>query len=123
MTLTAQPASGYTFAGWSGGGCGTAATCTIALGTSGVSVTPSFVQTIVAKSIQVSWNPSTDSAVVGYRVYHGTASGVYAETLSTSVSSLVLKTSATGTHYFAVTSVGSSGQESTPSAEVSVAVP
>ena len=123
MTLTAQPASGYTFSGWSGGGCGTAATCTIALGISGISVTPSFVQTIVAKSIQVAWNPSTDSAVVGYRVYHGTASGVYGEVLSASSSSLVYSTSASGSHYFAVSALNSAGNESPHSAEVVVAVP
>lgn len=43
VTLTAAPASGSTFAGWSGGGCsGTGSTCTIASLTAATTVTASF---------------------------------------------------------------------------------
>jgi hypothetical protein len=42
LTLSAAPASGYTFAGWSGGGCSVSATCLITVAASG-QVTASFL--------------------------------------------------------------------------------
>ncbi|MDR2032676.1 MAG: InlB B-repeat-containing protein [Azoarcus sp.] len=44
VTLTAAPASGYTFSGWSGACSGSAATCTVTL-TANASVTATFLQT------------------------------------------------------------------------------
>jgi Divergent InlB B-repeat domain len=51
VTLSASPAAGSTFTGWSGGGCGGTSPCTVA-GNARVSVTATF--TAATKSIVVS---------------------------------------------------------------------
>ena len=72
----------------------------------------------------VSWSKSSSSSVTGYRVYYGTASGKYTQALGSGISAgNVASYAITGlpaghTYYFAVTSVGSSGAESSYSAEV-----
>jgi uncharacterized repeat protein (TIGR02543 family) len=45
VTLTASPNSGYTFTGWSGGGCSGTGTCTVAM-TTAASVTATFATTV-----------------------------------------------------------------------------
>jgi hypothetical protein len=71
----------------------------------------------------LSWTPSGDSAVVGYRVYYGTASKVYAQApgsgfFASDQSQFSLAGLPVGaTYYFAVTSIDAAGKESTFSNE------
>lgn len=71
VTLSASPASGYIFGGWSGACAGTGATCTVSM-TAARSVAASFTASgpIV---YQISWDPVVDSRVTGYRLYYSTA--------------------------------------------------
>jgi hypothetical protein len=80
---------------------------------------------LAGPSVNVTWQPSTNSGVVGYNVYYGTQSQVYTNKLSvgnltaTNVSGLVPG----ATYYFAATSYGALNQESPYSPEISYAVP
>src|SRR5258708_4676998 len=78
-----------------------------------------------AQSVSLAWDANTASDIVGYRLYTGTASGVYTQQIevgnntSTSVSNLVDGT----TYFFAVTDYNTSGVESASSNEVSYTAP
>jgi len=76
-------------------------------------------------TVNLSWNAST-SQVSGYNVYRGTVSGVYTKINSTlDPATIYADTSVVSgkTYYYAATSVNSSGQESTYSSPIQVAVP
>jgi hypothetical protein len=120
ITLTATPASGYKFAGWGWTGCAATSTCAFTMPAAAVATTPTFAA--LTRQINVSWNPSADTTVTGYRLYHGTSSGVYAETFSASSASYLMDAPSVGTHYFAVTAITSGGVESARSSEISVVV-
>jgi len=76
-------------------------------------------------TLSLAWDPSTDTSVVGYRLYEGIASESYTNVLDVgsnllvSVSGLV----AGETYYFAVTAYDATGLESTFSGEISYTVP
>ena len=72
-------------------------------------------------SVGLSWVSSPDPSVVGYKIYYGTASGVYTTSVGVgNVTSYTLSGLAFGTvYYFAATSVNGSGQESAFSNEAS----
>jgi hypothetical protein len=79
-------------------------------------------------SVALNWQASSSSDVVGYNIYRGTTSGVYA-LINTS---LVTPTSYTDssvesgqniTYYYVVTAVNSSGEESTDSNQATAVVP
>jgi fibronectin type 3 domain-containing protein len=76
-------------------------------------------------TVNLSWNSSSN--VVGYNVYRGTsANGSYSRINSTVDANTAFTDSsvATGsTYYYAATSVNASGQESSLSTPVQVAVP
>ncbi len=87
ITLTATPASGSSFAGWSGACNGTASSCaltinantavsatfSIAADTSAPSIPASISANVVsANQINLSWSASTDNVgVTGYKVFRG----------------------------------------------------
>lgn len=81
----------------------------------------------VQHSVSLSWNPSSTSNVSGYNVYRGTASGgPYAKLSSIpggGTSYLDTAVSTSHTYYYVTTAVNSSGQESSYSNQVQVAVP
>lgn len=66
----------------------------------------------------------TSTNLAGYKVYMGTASGLYGTPLDVgNVTSYVMSNLAIGnTYYFVVTSYNSSGSESLPSTEVSKSI-
>ena len=72
----------------------------------------------------VSWSAVTNTDQAGYKVYVGTASGVYGPPINVgNVTSYVLSNLAVGnTYYFAVTDYTTSGMESLPSIEVSKSI-
>jgi hypothetical protein len=77
-------------------------------------------------SVNLSWNAST-SAVVGYNVYRGTASGGPYSRVNSGLDALTAYTDGTvqagQTYYYVTTSVDGSNSESTYSNEVKVIVP
>jgi fibronectin type III domain protein/BACON domain-containing protein len=72
----------------------------------------------------LTWNPVTSTDLAGYKVYMGTASGVYGTSINAGnvtsymVSNLTLGT----TYYFVVTGYNTGGSESLPSNEVSKSI-
>jgi hypothetical protein len=81
-----------------------------------------------AATATLNWSASPSDAVVGYRVYHGTAPGHYRQAKGAGtdvglVTSHVVTGLARGTRYhFAVTAYAASGSESNYSAEASKVV-
>ncbi|MGO8837376.1 MAG: fibronectin type III domain-containing protein, partial [Limisphaerales bacterium] len=78
-----------------------------------------------AGSVNLAWNPTTDSTVVGFNIYYGGASATY-----TNEFSVGMATNATisglvpgATYYFAATTYNAAGLESPFSAEISYLVP
>jgi len=76
-------------------------------------------------SLTLAWDASTSPGVASYKLYYGTASGLYTQVMPvvdvTSV--LVQKLSEGVTYYFAMTSVDANGQESAYSGEISYQIP
>ena len=80
---------------------------------------------ILQRSITLAWDPSTDPSVVGYRVYVGSACGVYTNVIDVGAATTVSVPGLTvgATYYFAVTAYNSLGVESPSSGEISCVVP
>jgi hypothetical protein len=80
---------------------------------------------LAAQSVILTWNPSTVPMVAGYKIYYGTASHHYTNTVivgnvtTTTISGLAAGT----TYFFAATTYDSVGDESAFSNEASFAVP
>jgi hypothetical protein len=78
-----------------------------------------------AATVSLGWSPSSDTNVVGYNVYYGTASGDYTGELpagdgsDVTISNLTVGT----TYYFAATAYDAYGNESGFSAETAYTVP
>ena len=72
----------------------------------------------------LTWSPNTDTNLAGYKVYKGTASGVYGSPITVgNVTSYTVPDLVVGnTYYFAITDYNTSGVESTFSNEVSKSV-
>jgi len=87
------------------------------------------VEQATATSISLAWaapTQNTDGSVLtnlaGYKIHYGTQSGHYTQTLTLSNAGLtryVLDNLASGTYFFAITAVTSTGAESDLSGEVS----
>ncbi len=76
----------------------------------------------LSAGLSLSWDGSPDPAVTSYKVYYGTAAGVYNQAPGEglpvgNVTTYVLEGLAPGTYYIAVTGVTASGDESTYSDE------
>ncbi len=76
-------------------------------------------------SLQVSWSQSSDTNVLGYKVYYGTASQQYTNTiLAGNVTNIMVSGIQPGVrYYFAATSYNAAGWESSFSPEISYIVP
>lgn len=72
----------------------------------------------------LTWNPVTSTNLAGYKVYVGTAPGVYGTPLDVgNMTSYTVNNLSIGTtYYFAVTSYNTTGKESAPSNEVSKSI-
>jgi hypothetical protein len=71
--------------------------------------------------VTLAWNPSPSTDVAGYRVYYGTASGVYTNSVDsvTGTNTTLTGLAAGTTYYFAATAVDANGDESPFSNETS----
>jgi fibronectin type 3 domain-containing protein len=74
-----------------------------------------------ASSVTLTWNPSSDPGAVGYKVYFGSASGNYTNSITVgNVTSFIVPGLADGTtYYFAATTYDEEGDESDFSNETS----
>ena len=95
----------------------------------GVAKTCQSRDSFVAANGMVTWTKNSDPAVVGYRVYYGSAPSSYFQPSGSGFAAgnnsrfTVVNLPSGQTSYFAVTSVDSTGRESPYSAEVSKKVP
>jgi hypothetical protein len=104
------------------------ATLTLTTNCSQPQITESLTGTGVAPqyTVDLSWNASVSSSIVGYNVYRGTAVGSYTK-INSSVDSNTSYTDSTvasgTTYYYAATAVNSSGEESVYSTPLEVIIP
>jgi hypothetical protein len=80
-------------------------------------------------SAQLSWEAPTETVegtaltLEGYRVYYGTSSAAYSESIDVgNVTTTTISDLASATYYFAVTAYDTAGNESTLSGEVSALI-
>lgn len=75
------------------------------------------------EDVTLVWDPNTEVDLAGYKVYYGTASGVYASPVTISVqTTYTIKNLSPGTYFFAVTAYNTAGRESGYSNEVTKTV-
>jgi FG-GAP-like repeat/Fibronectin type III domain len=94
----------------------------VAFGSIGLLVVGSVSKAQTAASVTLAWNPPSDSSgVAGYRVYYGTSSGSYSESVNVgnTTTATVWNLAPGGIYYFVVSDYNSLGVESGPSNEVS----
>jgi len=82
------------------------------------------IQARAQNDVTLAWNPSGGQDIAGYRLYSGTASGVYTQTIEVgnTTSALVSNLTAGTKYYFVVTAYDTSNHESSPSNEVTYMV-
>lgn len=75
---------------------------------------------LFAEEALLTWDPSPDADIIGYKLYYGTASGQYPESIDVGdTTSYTISVTTPGTHYFAVTAYKLGPHESGFSNEVS----
>ena len=106
-----------------GGSASVPVTLTVAPAVTTTSPTTTTV-TGTSTTATLTWNPVTSTGLAGYKVYMGTASGVYGTSINAgNVTSYMVSNLALGTtYYFVVTGYNSGGSESLPSNEVSKSI-
>ncbi len=73
----------------------------------------------LAADVTLAWDANTEADLAGYKIYYGTAPGVYGTPVTTGLQTTFTLTDLTpGTYYFAVTAYNSAGLESGFSNEV-----
>jgi len=106
-----------------GGSASVPVTLTVApAATTSSSTTTTVTGTSTAATL--TWNPVTSTNLAGYKVYMGTASGVYGTSINVgNVTSYMVSNLTLGnTYYFVVTDYNTSDVESLPSNEVSKSI-
>ncbi len=82
-----------------------------------------FTASGLAADVTIAWDANTESNLAGYKVYYGTASGVYDTPIVLGNQTTYTITGLpAGTYYIAVTALNSSGLESGYSNEVSTTI-
>jgi Viral BACON domain/Fibronectin type III domain len=130
ITSTAQFAVAVNTTGLAAGTYSATVNITVSKGGSAsipvtLTVAPSTTTTSTSTSTTatLTWNPVTSTGLSGYKVYVGTASGIYGPPINVgNVTSYVMSNLAVGTYYFVVTGYNASGSESPPSNEVSKSI-
>ena len=133
VTLSATPATGYSFSGWSGACSGTNPACTVTL-SAARAVTATFAAP-TAGSVTLSWlspvarlntTPLTLAEIQGYKIYYGTSAANTStvvdvpggQTTERRITGL-----APGTYYFRVSAYDTRGVESQKSPAISKLIP
>jgi hypothetical protein len=82
-------------------------------------------QLCAAQTITLAWDPGAAPDIAGYRLYSGTASGVYTKVteVGNATTTAVSNLGAGTTYFFAVTAYNTAGLESPPSNQISYTVP
>ncbi|MGE0472755.1 MAG: hypothetical protein AB7P17_03885, partial [Nitrospirales bacterium] len=95
---------------------GLLASCLISIPTWGYAVT--------SNTASLQWAANTEPDLAGYKVYHGTAPGVYGASLDVGKATTYQfpNLESNKVHYFSVTAYDTSGNESSPAPEVSKAI-
>ncbi|SRR5581483_8218302 len=109
---------------------GVASRVSAALGKiSAIGIVASIVSSAIAatgtQSVSLGWDPTTDHAAAGYKVYYGNASGNYSSRsdVGTNLTATVPGLIPGQTNYFVVTAYNAAGVEGPPSSELSYIVP
>jgi hypothetical protein len=77
----------------------------------------------LAADVTLAWDANTEPDLAGYKIYFGTASGVYGAPVTVGLQTTYTVTNlAPGTWFFAVTAINNSGLESGFSNEVSTTI-
>ena len=105
-----------------GGSISVPVTLTVTSGSTTGSTPTSTSSSVTTATL--TWSPSTSTNLSGYKIYMGTASGVYSSpiTVGNVTSHAVSNLGVGSTYYFAVTSYTTSGTESSFSNEVSKSI-
>jgi hypothetical protein len=82
---------------------------------------PNVVQSTTSDSATLQWAANIEPDLAGYRIYHGTAPGVYGvvQAVGTTTTYQYTNLEPSKTHYFTITAFDTAGNESLPSLEVS----
>ena len=85
---------------------------------------PNVVQSTTSDSATLQWAANQEADLAGYRIYHGTAPGVYGvfQAVGKTTTYQYTNLEPSKTHYFTITAFDISGNESLPSPEVSKAI-
>ena len=78
-----------------------------------------------SQGVTLTWNPSPDTNAVGYKIYYGSVSGIYTNTLTVGSATTVTVSGLVdgGTYYFSATALSVSGAESAFSNEAMDVIP
>lgn len=90
-----------------------------------VTLTVSAAPPPTTGSVTLTWNANSESDLAGYKVYRATASGAYGApiaSVSPGATQYVSSGLSVGTYFFIVTAFDQSGNESSPSSEVSKSI-
>ena len=118
VSLTATAAVGSTFTGWSGSCTGTTANTSIVVNASSICLANFAANATTQGTANLIWEPVLSAVLSGYRVYYGTAPGVYQQPLGQGLDAGAASTfSLSGLsggirYYFAVTAYDASQNES-----------
>jgi len=84
-----------------------------------------LVNVLYGADITATWNANSESDLAGYKVYYGTQSGNYSQSVDVgnTTSSTITIQDSDKTYFFAVTAYDNAGNESGFSQEVSLFIP
>ncbi|BDV42198.1 fibronectin type III [Geotalea uraniireducens] len=131
VTITATPAAGSVFTGWSGACSGTTPTCTLTMAADQTAIATFALEPPAAPTglagtpgngaVALTWNANSETGITGYTIHYGTASGSLGSTVTVgTVTSYTLGSLNNGTTYYVAIAALKSGVEGPLSDEIVV---